>query len=176
MHHSLHAGAPEKVSRPGAPFCSRQPRTQKNPADKPREEGAVMRVNADAASRLKSGKHYLQERDRFVTIQVANLRPVNQNRGLNDRVPCPGGLVPHLPSDLPSSRDGAMRMGAPSARTSEHPFSRQPERRRQRARCQHRCDVFGPPAIVLTLFGFACAAKGRRRWSDNRRIRKHFQH
>jgi hypothetical protein len=44
-----------------------------------------MRVNAHAASRLKSGKHYphlysAQERDRFVTIEVMNLRPVNQNR------------------------------------------------------------------------------------------------
>ena len=48
-----------------------------------------MRVNADAASRLKGGKHYLQERDRFVTIQVANLRPVNQNRGLNECAPAP---------------------------------------------------------------------------------------
>ena len=142
---------------------------------------AIMRVNAHAASRLRSGKLRAPKLGSGAW-QISydpdwnNLRPVNQNRGLNDRVPCPGGLVPHLPSDLPSSRDGAMRMGAPSARTSEHPFSRQPERRRQRARCQHRCDVFGPPAIVLTLFGFACAAKGRRRWSDNRRIRKHFQH
>jgi hypothetical protein len=54
-----------------------------------------MRVNAHAASRLKSGKHYphlnsAQERGRFLTIQGANnLRPVNQNRGLNDRVPAP---------------------------------------------------------------------------------------
>jgi hypothetical protein len=36
--------------------------------------------------------------------------------------------------------------------------------------------LFTSLAILLTLFGFACAVEGWRRWSDNRRIRKHFQH
>jgi len=36
--------------------------------------------------------------------------------------------------------------------------------------------VFGPPAILLLIFAFACAVEGWRRWSENRRIRKHFEY